>query len=152
MSRAALLLVLPLVFGCAKKDEAPVADTSTAVAAEPVAAAPSIVGKWAVNVMPEGKDTTVASYVLDAKEDQSAWTLTFPGMDPLPVRVISVTADSVVTEVGPFPSQVRKGETVNMVHSNFVLNGDNITGKSIVHYARKTADSVSTLRQTGTRQ
>jgi hypothetical protein len=68
------------------------------------------------------------------------------------VRVISVTADSVVTEVGPFPSQVRKGETVNMVHSNFVLNGDNITGKSIVHYARKTADSVSTLRQTGTRQ
>lgn len=148
MSRAALLLALPLVFGCAKKDEAPAVDTSASVAA----ATPSVAGKWAFTVMPEDRDTTLTTYVLDATGDQSGWTLTFPGREPIEVRVISMSADSIVTETGPFPSAVQKGATVKLVHSNLVLNGDNLTGMGIVHYDRTTADSVINLRQIGKRQ
>ena len=150
MPRAVLLFALPLVFACTKKDEVPVADTSAAVAAAPAPA--SHVGKWAVNVMPEDKDTVLASYVLDVTDSQDGWKLTFPNSDPLDVRVIAMNGDSIVTDVGPFPSQVRKGETVKNVHSTWRVDGDKLIGTARVQYDKKTADSVSILRQEGTRQ
>ena len=89
---------------------------------------------------------------LDVKDGQDGWTLTFPGRDPIEVRVISMTADSIVTETGPFESSVQKGVTANLVHTNMRLDGDKLVGTAIVHYNKKTADSVVTLRQEGTRQ
>ena len=150
MSRAALLLALPLVFACTKKDEAAPVDSTPAVAAAPPVA--SHVGKWAVTVMPQDKDTVVASYVLDITDSQDGWKLTFPNTEPLDVRVIAMNGDSIVTDVGPFPSQVRKGETVKVVHSTWRVSGDKLSGLATVHYDRKAADSVSILRQEGTRQ
>jgi hypothetical protein len=86
--------------------------------------------------MPMDRDTTVSSYVLDATGDQSTWTLTFPGRDPLPLRVISSSADSIVTETGPFPGTVRKRATVNLVHSTFTFTDANtISGIAIVDSA-----------------
>ena len=150
MSRAALLLALPLVFACTKKEEAAPVDSTAVVAAAPAPA--SHVGKWAVKVMPQDKDTVLASYVLDITDSQDGWKLTFPNSEPLDVRVISVGADSIVTDVGPFPSQVQKGQTVKVVHSTWRVNGDKLSGMATVHYDKKTADSVSILRQEGTRQ
>ncbi len=153
MSRAVLLLALPLVFACTKKDEAPAADTSAPVAVEPAApAAPAVAGKWAVDVMPMDKDTVLATFVLDATADQTGWKLTFRGREAQDVRVISMSNDSIVTEFGPYSSAITKGAKVNLVHSVFTLSGDKFTGTAIAHYDRKTADSVVTLRQSGTRQ
>ena len=151
MSRAALILVVPLLFACTRKDEAPAADTSTPVAAA-APETPNVAGTWAFKVMPTDRDTVLTTYTLVATSDQNGWTLTFPGREPLPVRVLSVSSDSIVTETGPFPSAVQKGQTVNLVHTNLRLDGDKLSGSGIVHYARKTADSVVTLRQEGTRQ
>jgi hypothetical protein len=150
MSRVALLLALPLVFACTKKDEPAPVDSTAAVAAAPAPA--SHVGKWAVNVMPQDKDTVVASYVLETTDSQDGWKLTFPNAEPLDVRVITMNGDSIVTDVGPFPSQVRKGEKVNVVRSTWRVNGDKLSGLATVHYDRKAADSVSVLRLEGTRQ
>lgn len=152
MSRAALILVLPMLFACAKK-EAPAVDTTAAVTADTSApAAPSYAGTWSVNVMPVGKDTVLTSYVLNATADQTGWKMTFPGRSPMDLKVLSVSGDSTVTETGPFESAITKGLMVNMVHSAMHLEGDKLVGTAIVHYARKTADSVVTLRQEGTRQ
>ena len=150
MPRAVLLLALPLVFACTKKDDAAAVDTSAAAVA--AAPAPTAVGKWLVSVMPQDKDTVVSTYTLDIKDSQDGWTLTFPGRDPLEVRVVSMTGDSIVTDVGPFESSVQKGVTANLVHSNMRLDGDKLVGTAIAHYDKKTADSVVTLRQEGTRQ
>ena len=150
MSRAVLLFALPLVFACTKKDEAAPVDSTAAVAAAPAPA--SHVGKWAVNVMPQDKDTVVTSYVLDITDSQDGWKLTFPNAEPLDVRVIAMNGDSIVTEFGPFDSRVRKGEKVKVVHTTWRVNGDKLSGLATVHYDRKTADSVSILRQEGTRQ
>lgn len=149
MSRAALLLVLPVVFACTKKDEAPATDTSVAAAAP--APAP-YAGKWSFNVMPEGRDTVLTTYVLDATADQTGWTMTFPGRDPIEVRVVSMSDDSVVIEAGPFESAVQSGVRVNLTHTPLHKDGDKLVGSTIVHYDKKTADSVITLRQEGTRQ
>ena len=153
MSRAVLFLAVPLVLACTKKEEAPAADTSTpAPVAAAAAPAPSTAGKWNVNVMPADKDTTLVSFVLDATNDQNGWKLTFPGRKPYDVKVLSISADSIVTEFGPYPSTLQKGVTVNFVHSNLKVDGNKRTGQAIVHYAKKTADSVVTLRQAGTKQ
>lgn len=145
-----MILAVPLLFACTKKDEAPAADTSAPVAA--VTETPSVAGNWAFKVMPADRDTVLTTYTLVATNDQNGWTLTFPGRDPIEVRVLSMSNDSIVTETGPFPSAVQKGQTVNLVHTSMHLDGDKMSGNGIVHYARKTADSVVTLRQEGTRQ
>ena len=152
MSRAALILALPLLFACAKK-EAPAVDTTAAMTADTTApAAPNYAGNWSVNVMPVGKDTVLTSYVLNTTADQAGWKMTFPGRSPMDVKVLSMDADSVVTEVGPFESAITKGLMVNLAHTSMHLDGEKLVGTAIIHYARKTADSVVTLRQEGTRQ
>lgn len=153
MSRAALLLALPLLLACTKK-EAPVADTSAAIAdtSAAVGAPLNVAGSWNMSVMALDKDTVLTTYVLDATGDQAGWKMTFPGRDPLDIRVISVDADSVVTEVGPYESVLQKGAKVNLVHSALHLEGDKLVGSSVVHYDKKTADSVVNLRQEGTRK
>ena len=151
MSRVALILVVPVLFACSKA-ETPAADTAAAVVETPAPAPVNVAGKWAFNVMPEGKDTVLTTYTLDATSDMTGWTITFPGRDPIPLRVISMDNDSIVTEAGPFASNVQKGVTVNLIHTNLRLDGAKLSGAGIVHYDKKTADSVVTLRQDGTRQ
>lgn len=149
MSRVALLVVVPVLFACTKA-ETPPADTAAAVVETP--APVNVAGKWAFNVMPEGKDTVLTTYTLDATNDMTGWKVTIPGRDPIDVRVLSMDNDSIVTETGPFESAVQKGVKVNLVHTNMRLDGARLSGVGIVHYDKKTADSVVTLRYDGTRQ
>lgn len=152
MSRAALLLVLPIVFGCTKKDE-PAADTSAMAPAAPVAATPApmnVAGKWTVQVMPAGKDTTILTYTLDATNDQTGWKMTLPGRPAMDIRILSMTNDSIVSENGPYSSALRKNVMVT-THSNMHMEGDKLVGTTIAHYNTKGPDSVLNLRTSGTR-
>jgi hypothetical protein len=153
MSRAALLLVLPVMLACAKK-EAPPADTSAMAAAVDTAAAPAppnYAGKWTVNVMPEGKDSIVLTYPLEATNDKTGWKMTLPGREMMTPRVISVDNDSVVLENGPYQSVLRKNVMVS-THSAMHIEGDKLVGTTIAHYKTKGADSVVVLRTEATRQ
>ena len=154
MSRAALLLVLPIVFACTKKDE-PAPDTSAAMApAAPVAVAPAapmnVAGKWNVQVMPADKDTTILNYVLEATNDKTGWKMTLPDRKAMDLRVLSLDNDSIVSENGPYSSALRKNVMVT-THSSMHMDGDKLVGTTIAHYNTKGADSVVHLRSSGTR-
>ncbi len=153
MSRAALLLVVPVMLACSKK-ETPAADTSAAMAAAPAPVAPApmnVAGKWTVKVMPEGKDTTILTYMLDATNDMTGWKLTLPNRQPMEPRVISMDNDSIVIDNGPYSSALRKNVMVT-THSSMHMEGDKLVGKTIAHYNTKGADSVVVLHTEGARQ
>jgi hypothetical protein len=154
MSRAALLLVLPVLIGCSKKDE-PAADTTAAMAPAateaPAAAAMNVAGKWSMRVMPEGKDTTLLTYMLEATNDKSGWKMTLPNRQPMDIRVLSMSPDSIVVENGPYSSALRNKVNV-WTHGAYHMDGDKLVGTTVAHYDVKTADSVVHLRVDGIRQ
>jgi hypothetical protein len=93
-----------------------------------------VTGKWAVKASP-GNDTVVVTSVMNATSNPKTWTLTYPNRDPLPVRVVASGGDSIVTEVGPYPSMLRKGQTVTLLHSVGHYTGDTMTGWFEAHYS-----------------
>src|SRR5258705_8206503 len=91
--------------------------SSTTTSTTPAAPAPvnlaDVAGKWNVRAVPtSGTDTTPTNSVITATATTSGWTITFPGRAAIPMRV-SVDADSIMTEAGPYPSVRRKGGQVS---------------------------------------
>ena len=149
MSRAALLLVLPMMLACAPAEETPMEDT-TAMTAE--APAPlNYAGNWTVEVMPEAQDTVLVTYDMVATNDQSGWTTTLPGRETQAVRIVSISGDSVVSELGPFQSVLRPNEMVT-THTTLRPEGDRLVGTTIARYPTTGADSVTILRVRATRK
>lgn len=144
-----------VVAGCAKQEKA-VTDSAAAAAATPVPAAPApvkladVAGKWNIKTMSATSDSVLATYVLDAKADSAGWTMTFPNGKPIPVHIVSVGGDSIVTHAGPFPSVLRKGVQVTTDGVMRLQNGK-LIGATTSHYSVKTADSVVHFRGEGTR-
>jgi hypothetical protein len=151
MSRAALLLVVPMILACAKK-EAPPADTSAmAIDTAAAATAPNYAGSWTVTVMPQDKDTTILTYTLETTNDRTGWKMKLPDRPEMEPRVVFMDNDSVVVENGPYSSVLRKNQTVT-THSSMHMEGDRLVGTTIAHYSSKGADSVATLRTVATRR
>ena len=59
-----------------------------------------VAGTWNVTVMSQDSDSVLITYVLNATATTDGWTSMLPGRDPMPVRVVLVDGDSVVTEAG----------------------------------------------------
>jgi hypothetical protein len=87
--------------------------------------------------------------VLTATSTTSGWTITFPGRQPIPIRV-SVDADSIMSETGPYASVRRKGTQVT-TNGVMRLEGGRLVGRTTAHFMVKTADSVLVLNTVGTR-
>ncbi len=149
MRRLTVFCCAALLAACAKKDNAPAADT-TAMTMTPAATTASMAGKWSVRVMKEGSDSTLLTYEMNATADASGWTLTFPGRDPMPLRVTSMTADSVVTDAGPYESALRNKVQV-WTHTVAHMEGDKMMSTTVAHYAVTTQDSVVNLHGEGVR-
>ncbi len=151
MRLTALIACALLVAGCSKKDAAPV---DTTVAAVPVASAmslQSLAGMWNVSIMPEGRDTVVTTYVLNTT-DTAAWTFTFPNRPPIAMAVTGMSGDSVMTEAGPFESNITPGLQVKTTKSTVWMQDGKLAGRTRVSYDRTGPDSVVMLRIDGTRQ
>jgi hypothetical protein len=93
-----------------------------------------VTGKWTVKGSP-ANDTVVVTSVVNATANPKTWTLTYPNRDPIPVRVVASGGDSIVTDVGPYPSMLRKGQTVTLLHSVGHYKGDMMTGWFEAHYS-----------------
>jgi len=156
----AICLCAVVLAGCAKKDEAAVdtssmaSSTTTSTTQAPAAPAPvnlaDVAGKWNVRAVPAtGTDTTATNSVITATATTSGWTITFPGRKAIPMKV-TVDADSIMTEAGPYPSVRRKGVTVS-TNSVMRLQGGNLVGNTTAHFKVKTPDSVLVLNTNGTR-
>jgi hypothetical protein len=151
----AVCLCVAVLTGCARKDDAAV-DTMGAMADTPaVTTAPTpvnladVAGRWNVRAVPTTGDTTPTTAVITATSTTSGWTITFPGRAPVPMRV-TVDADSIITEAGPYQSARRKGVQVR-TNGVMRLQGGNLVGTTTAHYNVKTADSVLVLSTTATR-
>jgi hypothetical protein len=140
--------------GCNKPKEEPPMESTAAAPEAPAAPAPialaDIAGKWSVRSMTESGDSTLVTYELVASGDTSGWSLNFPKRKPVPMRVVAVAGDSVVTEAGPFESVLRKGIKVT-TNSVMRLQDGKLVGTTIAHYATSGADTVRNLRLEGTR-
>lgn len=157
MSRFMLGLTLGCVLWTACAREEAVEDEDTAVMEDTMAAAPEpagisladVAGTWVVNARTEAGQE-VPEYELEATADMSGWEIRFPDRDPIPLTVVEVGGDSIVTEAGPFESVIRPGVQVS-THAVFRLEGDRLIGTTVAHYQTTDPDSVVTIRGEGTR-
>ncbi len=129
-------------------------DTTAAAPAAPAAPAPislaDVAGKWAVRTMTESGDSTLLTYEMVAGANTSGWSFNFPNRKPVPMRVVAVAGDSILTEAGPFESLLRKGVQVRVVNVNRLQDGK-LVGTTTARYETKGPDSVAHLRFEGTR-
>lgn len=158
MRTPSLCLSLIVLAACGG-GEKPAADTAAAPApaAEPAAApAPAAfdlkaaAGTWEVKAMKAGTDSVLLTYEVTATADTTGWTVAFPGRPAIPMKV-SVSGDSVITDVGPYDSALRKGVKVT-THGSLHMNGGELTGHNTAHYQNAGPDSVLQLTAKGTKK
>jgi hypothetical protein len=94
-----------------------------------------VTGKWAIKASVGPNDSVVVTSVMNATANPKTWTLTYPNRDPIPMRVVASGGDSIVTEVGPYPSMLMKGKTVTVLHTVGHYKGDSMTGWFEAHYS-----------------
>jgi hypothetical protein len=148
MARVAVLCGTALLIACAPSGEqAATADTAATPAAMSLA---DVAGTWNFETAAIGSDSVLVTSQLMATATTDGWMMMLPNRDPVPVRVLAVDADSVVTEMGPFPSVLREGVMVT-TRSVFRLRDSILAGRLTAQYAGGGADSVVMLRSRGTR-
>jgi hypothetical protein len=150
MSRVAVMVGTALVIACAPSGEQAGSGADTA-AAPPAISLADLAGTWSQETMAMGSDSVLVTSHLVATSSMDGWVLHIPGRDSIPVRVLAVDGDSVVTEMGPFPSVLREGVMVTTRSVSRLENGM-LMGTLTAHYAGGGADSVVTLRSRGMKQ
>src|ERR1051325_11842809 len=71
-----------------------------------------VAGTWNAKTMIGPKDSVVAEYVLHATTTDKGWTLTFTNRPALPVRIITMGGDSIVTDL--------KSTRLNSSHRTYI--------------------------------
>ena len=143
-----------LLIGCGKPADKP--EDTTVGEAPATESAPAgnslaeVAGTWNVRSTLDGSDKVI-TYDITGTSDPSGWTLTFPGRDPIPLRIIAAEGDSMVWEAGPFESAIRKGVQVRKSRVVARLQDGKLVGKTTATYEGQGADSVATLTLEGTR-
>jgi hypothetical protein len=108
-----------------------------------------VAGKWKMRSTDEGGGNPVEVEMV-ATADTSGWTLNGPKRKPIPIRVVAVAGDSIVTESGPYESFIRKGMKVTTRTVTRLQNGK-LVGTIDARYATKSGDSVAHRLTEGTR-
>jgi hypothetical protein len=109
-----------------------------------------LAGTWNIRSTVDGSDKVI-TYDLVASGDGSAWTVNFPGREPIEARIVATGGDSVVWESGPFESVIRKGVTVKKSVVSAHLQDGKLTGTTTAVYDAPGADTVAHLTLEGTR-
>ena len=147
MRFAALLGCVALVTGCAKT-EAPATDTA---AAEPPHMSLTRLGYiWDMNVRPEGKDSVVTTYILNAT-DTTEWNFAFTNGKPTRMTVTKVVGDTVYTDTDWFDSSVRPGLKAKSSSVVWLMDGK-LVGKNTVKYQTTGPDTLRVYDVEGTRR
>lgn len=158
MRPLAFLCCAAVLAGCTKPqdravEEGTARDTVAAAPETPAASATisltDVAGKWKIRSTDEAGGNVIETELL-ATANPSGWTLTGPNRKPIPVRVIAVGGDSIVTEAGPYESFLRKGVQVRTRAVNRLQDGK-LVGTIEARFAMKGRDSVAYRRSEGTR-
>lgn len=161
MRISALISIAALLGACVKSENsAPATDTTTAaMAPAPAPAAPAVApldiktvaGKYHVTSKGESGDTSVVEYELNATGDTTGWTITYPNRAAVPMRVISVSGDSIVTETGPFTSVRRSGTPVT-TRTTYRWENGQLVGRTVAHYKVTGPDTVRVFILSGVKR
>ncbi len=141
MKRLAAVCCAALLVGCAPSEQAEMAATISLA---------DVAGTWSMQALPEVGDSALVTYQMVATDNTEGWTVTFPDREPVPVEVVAVEGDSIVTEMGPYESALREGVMVSVRSVARLQDGDMI-GTFVARYETTGPDSVLNGRQLGTR-
>lgn len=133
MRRSLALTIVVLTLAACARTETPAADSPAAATPAPLTAA-DIAGTWDARSMPMDRDTTLVTFTMTNTATGEGSTITFPGGQPIPVRMVSMAGDSAVSEAGPFKSVMRAGQDVS-TRSVFRLVNGQIQGVTRSTYA-----------------
>lgn len=135
-----LLLSVLAVGACADDSaEEPEQAPAAAPAPAPTVSLADFAGTWDAVSYLESGDTV--RYQMVATADPSGWMLHLPDRDPMPMRVVSVAGDSVVTEAGPYESILRQGVQVTVQTVGRLQDG-RMVGTMEARYQSAAADSI----------
>jgi hypothetical protein len=153
MRRFAFFCCAAILVGCGKSEVQPARDTTAVAPATPESRAAislaDLAGKWRLRTMDEAGGNVVESE-LTATADTSGWTLTRPNRKTVPVRVVAVGGDSIITEAGPYESALRKGVPVR-ARMVLRLQEGKLVGTTEARYTMSGGDSVAHRPTEGTR-
>lgn len=110
-----------------------------------------VAGRWAMRVMLMSGDSTLVTHELEATAGRDGWMLRFPNRPPIPIRVVAVAGDSIVTEAGPYESVLRGSGIQVTTRGVYRLRNGRLLGTTVAHYATQQPDSVLRVRSVGTR-
>jgi hypothetical protein len=143
-----------VLMGCNKPADRPADSTDgeapTMEAAPATISLADVAGTWNVRSKVEGNESTVVTYDMVATADRSGWSINFPNREPIPVRIVAVEGDSIVSEAGPFESVLRKGVQVSTQVVSRLQDGK-LVGTTVARYQVTGPDTVARLRFEGTR-
>ena len=141
-----------MLVGCGKSEVQPARDTTAAAPATPESRAAislaDIAGKWRLRTTDKADGNAVESE-LTVTADTSGWTVTRPNHKTVPVRVVAVQGDSIVTEAA-YESALRKGVPVRARMVLRLQNGK-LVGTTEARYTLSRGDSVAQRPTEGTR-
>jgi len=148
-------LACVLMAACAQEagegEDTAVTEDTLAAAPEPVGISlADVAGTWVTEARGEAGEA-VPGFEMVATADESGWEMRFPDREPIPVRVVEVAGDSIVTEAGPYSSILRPGAQVT-TRSVYRLEGDRMIGTIVARYQTTEADSVLIVHSEGTRK
>ena len=153
MRRFACFFCAAILVGCGKSEVQPGRDTTAVAPAPPESRAEislaDVAGKWKLRTMDEAGGNVVESE-LTATADTSGWTLTRPNGKTVPVRVVAVGGDSIITEAGPYESALRKGVQVR-ARTVIRIREGKLVGTNEARYLLSGGDSVANRPAEGTR-
>ena len=92
-----------------------------------------VAGTWKVRSMVGPKDSVVATSVVVATAGREGWIMRLEARPPIPLRIVAVGGDSIVTEAGPYPSVLRPGQTTTTRFGGH-YHGRRMTGTFEAHY------------------
>lgn len=133
-----------------KLEDATVGEAPAMEAAPATISLADVAGTWNVRSKIEGSDSTAVTYKMITTADRSGWSVTFPNREPIPVRVVAVEGDSIMSEAGPFESALRKGVQVSTKVVSRLQDGK-LVGTTVARYQVTGPDTVARLHFEGTR-
>lgn len=151
MRSAMLVCFLSVVTACSKADTHGSAGAETGMGAEgkPAISLSTVAGKWSTRAIDEN-GALLGTADLLATDNTSGWTLTFPNRKPIPMRVVSVSGDSITTEMSYETSDHKGTQIQNRAVNRF--HGNTMTGTLEAHVVTAGRDSLIHARLEGTRE
>lgn len=147
--RRSIMVAAFLLTACAKAEKPPAADAAPPAPPQASVTVADFTGTWKMQTRREGTDSVLVRFDLVAGSTENDWSLRFEGRDPVPMRVVAIGGDSVVSEAGPYASAVRKGKQVT-TRTTLRLDGQTLKGMTVATYDSG-PDSVLNLVTEGTR-